>query len=45
VKRINFKKLVVKNFLSIGEEELYMDFTSGISLITEKIKTTEEGMV
>jgi DNA repair exonuclease SbcCD ATPase subunit len=38
VKRINFKKLIVKNFLSIGEEELSLDFNSGISLITGENK-------
>lgn len=38
MKRINFKKLIVKNFLSIGEEELCLDFTSGISLITGENK-------
>jgi len=38
VKRINFKRLIVKNFLSIGEEELSLDFNSGISLITGENK-------
>jgi DNA repair exonuclease SbcCD ATPase subunit len=38
VKRVNFKKLIVKNFLSIGEEELTLDFNSGISLITGENK-------
>ena len=38
MKRINFKRLIVKNFLSIGEEELSLDFNSGISLITGENK-------
>ena len=38
MKRVNFKKLIVKNFLSIGEEELSLDFNSGISLITGENK-------
>ena len=31
---VTFKKIIVKNFLSIGEKEILLNFTSGISLIT-----------
>lgn len=34
MKKIYFKKLIVKNFLSIGNEPVIIDFTQGINLIT-----------
>jgi len=34
VKRIIFKQIKIKNFLSIGKDEVSLDFSSGINLIT-----------
>jgi DNA repair exonuclease SbcCD ATPase subunit len=34
VKRIIFKQIKIKNFLSVGKEEVSLDFSSGINLIT-----------
>lgn len=34
--QVDFKKLAIKHFLSIGEEELVVDFTVGLNVITGK---------
>ena len=34
MKRIIFKQIKIKNFLSVGKEEVSLDFSSGINLIT-----------
>lgn len=34
MKKINFKKLYIKNFLSIGNEPLEIDFNTGMNVIT-----------
>jgi DNA repair exonuclease SbcCD ATPase subunit len=34
MKQILFKAIKIKNFLSVGDDELYLDFNSGINLIT-----------
>ena len=34
MKRIIFKQIKIKNFLSIGKDEVSLDFSSGINLIT-----------
>lgn len=34
MKRINFKKVIVKNFLSVGEEPVQVEFTKGLHVIT-----------
>lgn len=34
MKRINFKKLSIQNFLSVGNEAVVIDFTKGINVIT-----------
>jgi DNA repair exonuclease SbcCD ATPase subunit len=38
VKRVEFKKIKIKNFLSIGSKELSLDFKSGVFLITGENK-------
>lgn len=45
MKKINFKKLLIKNFLSVGEEPLILNFQNGISLITglNKDKNSKNG--
>ena len=35
---INFEKVSIKNFLSVGEEEVFLDFKNGIHLITGENK-------
>lgn len=34
MKKINFKKLFIQNFLSIGSEPVEIDFHSGMNIIT-----------
>ena len=34
MKKINFKKLYIQNFLSIGEEQVEVTFSEGINVIT-----------
>lgn len=34
MKRVNFKKIVIKNFLSVGEEPVTVDFVKGLHVIT-----------
>jgi AAA15 family ATPase/GTPase len=34
MKKINFKKLYIQNFLSIGEEPVEVNFSEGINVIT-----------
>ena len=34
MKRVNFKSITIKNFLSVGEEEIHIDFQQGFNLIT-----------
>lgn len=45
MKKINFKKLSIQNFLSVGEEKLILNFQNGISLITglNKDKDSKNG--
>jgi DNA repair exonuclease SbcCD ATPase subunit len=38
VKKVNFKSISIKNFLSVGEDPVILDFDSGISLITGENK-------
>lgn len=38
VNNINFEKVSIKNFLSVGEEEVFLDFKNGIHLITGENK-------
>jgi len=41
MKKINFKKLSIQNFLSVGNEKLILNFQNGISLITGLNKDKE----
>ena len=41
MKKINFKKLSIQNFLSVGEEKLILNFQNGINLITGLNKDKE----
>ena len=34
MKTVNFQKLSFQNFLSVGEQPLELDFTTGITIIT-----------
>lgn len=34
MRNVQFKKLYIKNFLSIGKQPVVIDFTSGINVIT-----------
>lgn len=38
MKKVKFNKILIKNFLSIGKEEVVLDFNKGISLITGENK-------
>jgi DNA repair exonuclease SbcCD ATPase subunit len=45
MKKVNFKKISIKNFLSVGEDPLILNFQNGISLITglNKDKNSKNG--
>ena len=34
MKHINFKNLKIKNFLSVGEDPVHIDFNTGVNIIT-----------
>ena len=38
MKKVKFNRISIKNFLSIGKEEVFLDFKKGISLITGENK-------
>lgn len=38
MKKVNFKTVLIKNFLSIGDNPLVLDFTTGITVITGENK-------
>lgn len=42
MKRINFKKIVIKNFLSVGEEPITVCFSRGLHIITGENKDKPE---
>lgn len=45
MKKVKFKNLLIQNFLSVGEEKLYLNFQQGINLITgiNKDKESKNG--
>jgi uncharacterized protein YydD (DUF2326 family) len=42
MKRINFKTIVIKNFLSVGEEPITVSFNKGLHIITGENKDKPE---
>ena len=38
MKRVDFKKVTIVNFLSVGEEPVSVEFTKGLHVITGKNK-------
>lgn len=42
MKRVNFKKVTIKNFLSVGEDPVSIDFVTGLHVITGENKDKPE---